>query len=491
MLRNLRAYSPLTMSERPKPWLLLLLAGATLLAAYLNLKLQQPVVWILPIGLLGAMTLIWDYRALWYLLMISIPASLHLEFGSLALDMPSEPLMVVFLAIWFLNVLGGNQRQRGTRLYTFHILIFLLIFWTVFTTLVSYHPDRSVKFLLSRLWYIGAFVWMGEKMLHSHGEVKRTLAFFMGSLAVFSLITTLRHIPSGFSFEGSHFAPGLFFTNHVIYGCIVTMALPWVWLLWKESKPDSRVKKAWRAVLALVLLGVFLSYARGAWVSFIASLAVIWLVEKRFFRPAIFAGLVVATLGIAWLVQGNNYYRFAPDYKTTVFHEGDLSGHLSATFEGNELSGMERFYRWVAAFRMVGAEPLKGFGPSAFNQTYRRYANDAFRTYVSDNPEQSTTHNYFLMTFAEQGMVGGLLWVGFCVYMLLKGARLAQTASTPERRRMALVAVASIAVFLLHSLLNELLEVDKAGSLFWINVLVIHLIEKWEDNPTSAHSLPA
>jgi O-antigen ligase len=152
---------------------------------------------------------------------------------------------------------------------------------------------------------------------------------------------------------------------------------------------------------------------------------------------------------------------------------------------------MERFYRWVAAKNMIATRPLTGFGPSTFNQVYRQYADDAFRTYVSDNPEQSTTHNYFLMTFAEQGIIGGLLFTGLCLYMLLYAAKLYPTLEDEQLRWLLMAALLSLCTILLHSLLNELIEVDKIGAMFWLNLVIIDRIGYWHETKQEVRPGPA
>jgi O-antigen ligase len=181
------------------------------------------------------------------------------------------------------------------------------------------------------------------------------------------------------------------------------------------------------------------------------------------------------------MVDDNRFYRYAPNYQSTIWHEGDLSGHLAATFDGTEISGMERFYRWVAAKNMIADMPLFGAGPSTFNQVYKEYADDAFRTYVSDNPEQSTTHNYFLMTFSEQGFPGGLLFIALCVVMVVKAVRLYPRMQDKEMQRMLAMLLLSLFTILFHSLLNELIEVDKVGAMFWLILLLIHKMEVWHE----------
>ena len=167
----------------------------------------------------------------------------------------------------------------------------------------------------------------------------------------------------------------------------------------------------------------------------------------------------------------------------------DLEGHLTATFEGKEMSTMERFYRWVAGIHMIEAKPMLGFGPSTFNQNYQRYADDAFRTYVSDNPEQSTTHNYFLMTFTEQGIIGGGLFLFIAIFMMIKGAKLYHQVDDPVHRGLLMSAVLSLFVIAAHSALNELIEVDKVGAMYWLNMVLIHKVEVWKNEKQANKSL--
>ena len=69
-----------------------------------------------------------------------------------------------------------------------------------------------------------------------------------------------------------------------------------------------------------------------------------------------------------------------------------------------DISTMERVYRWVAGVEMVKDKPIFGFGPGTFYSAYKAYTLSSFQTYVSDNVDHSTVHNYFLLTFIEQGL---------------------------------------------------------------------------------------
>ncbi|MCB0844602.1 MAG: O-antigen ligase family protein, partial [Bacteroidetes bacterium] len=392
-----------------------------------------------------------------------------------------EPLMLVFLLIFVFNLLSGRQFSKSKKLYPFHILIGLILFWTFFATVNSEFIGRSFKFLLAKLWYLASFVYIADKVLEDPQSIKQLFwAFFIPMVIVVTGIT-IRFALVGFAFEESNGIAFPLFANGVIYAATLVLFLPWCWYARTWYSPKSL---QWYLIIigtVILAFATVLTYKRGAWVALIILPFIDLAVKRKVFDKLVYGFLVVVTLALAYLINDNKFYEFAPNYQKTIWHEGDIRGHLEATISGTEISGMERFYRWVAAKNMIADMPFTGSGPSTFNQVYKRYTDDAFRTYVSDNPEQSTTHNYFLLTFSEQGIVGGLLFIALCVYMVLKASWLYPRMRTPEYRSILMMAMLSLSTILFHSLLNELIEVDKIGPMFWICMVIIHKLEVWHD----------
>ena len=435
----------------------------------------------LPLALLLAMLLLYNYKPLFFLMIATIPFSIAFEFGNTSIDMFSEPLMLLFLLIFIIRTLAGKQFSPKNKIYPFHIFIFLLLFWTAFTTLLSDYPLRSAKFLLAKIWYLTAFVYMAEHIISNMKSVQRIFwAFFIPLMLVIIYITSM-HALEGFSFESSHNIVIPLFPNAVIYGATLALFLPFVWYARSWYTPKSFEWYICWLGMGLIMIGILLSFKRGAWLAVALLPIAAMAVKRKWLEKLVYATLLIAALGLSYLIKDNNFYQFAPNYEQTIWHEGNIRGHLQATFTGKEISGVERFYRWVAAKNMIEARPFTGFGPSTFNQVYKHYADDAFRTYVSDNPEQSTTHNYFLMTFTEQGLIGGLLFMGLCIFMLIKASRLYHQVSDPKWKILLLTLILSLLSIIFHSLLNELIEVDKVGTMFWLILLMIHKIQTWHE----------
>src|SRR5690606_24498381 len=91
---------------------------------------------------------------------------------------------------------------------------------------------------------------------------------------------------------------------------------------------------------------------------------------------------------------------------------------------------------------------------------------------------------YFLLKLAEQGIIGLLLFAGLVFYALLLGQRLYRTALNRELRQTTVAATLSFVIIVFHLLLNELIEVDKTGSFFYISLALLVRIDLWQ----KAHS---
>src|SRR5262249_20812338 len=150
---------------------------------------------------------------------------------------------------------------------------------------------------------------------------------------------------------------------------------------------------------------LFFSYARGAWLALVAGLFSYWLIRSGRLLIVFVAG-VVLILGIVFSRKSKDrYLQYAHEYRSPNFDK-DFEEHLAATYKLKDGSTAERFNRWIAGVRMVKDNWLTGYGPNTFYYNYKPYSIPAFKTWVSDNKDHSTVHNYFLLTLIEQGIPG-------------------------------------------------------------------------------------
>ena len=190
--------------------------------------------------------------------------------------------------------------------------------------------------------------------------------------------------------------------------------------------------------------------------------------------PSLYALIILA---FCYLVPNNKYIEFRPDYNKTFMHK-NFTDHIIATFRGTDMSSMERVYRWVAAVRMSQDRPITGYGPRTFYYYYKPYAVTSFATYVSRNPEHSTTHNYFIYMLVEQG------WPAMLLYALLMYAIFAKAQKVYHRlkdrfyRLVTIGITMTIAVGFVNNFFSELIETHKVAALFYIPIAMLILLDK-------------
>ncbi|WP_324671308.1 O-antigen ligase family protein [Hymenobacter sp. GOD-10R] len=446
-----------------------------------GLILTGSLAWLgIPAALLGFIVLLADWRWVYYMLLLTLAFSREISLpGGLSMDVPSEPLMLLLLGCFGVNLLLG--RSGVTARYWAHplvIILGLMLLWASVSAFSSVDSTKSIKYLLAKTWYIGPFVFVTLNIVQRPADLWRLVAFYVVGASVTVVYTAIRHAGHGFAFDAINPSIQPFYLNHVIYAAVLALLLPYTFYAARSTPPGLK-RTAWKAAQWLLLFGVLLSYTRASILALPLAgffyLAIRW----RLTALVLIGAAIAALSGALYFVHQNNYMLYAPDYEKTIFYGKDFEKHLEATYKLEDLSGMERLYRWVAAARMISEKPITGSGPATFYPEYKRYTVKSFRTYVSDNPEHSTTHNYFLLQLAEQGLPGFLLFATLMSTALLMVQRLYHHSHSLENRRVVLAAGLSLFIIIFHLLLNEVIEVDKIGSFFFIGLAVLMRAEEW------------
>jgi O-antigen ligase len=279
-------------------------------------------------------------------------------------------------------------------------------------------------------------------------------------------IILVRHSAEGFSFESANFVVGPFFRNHVTSAALMATFIPFIVLLWWSTK-NVLLKSFYIISIALLLLGVYFSYTRAAHISIVLAIMVYPILRWRLMKLVVAVALLGATIFVMDVIQDNNYLKYAPDFETTISHK-TFEDLVDATYQGKDISTMERVYRWVAGFRMVGEKPWTGFGPGNFYNYYKSYTLTLFETYVSDNPERSGIHCYYLMILTEQGFIGLAIFLLLVIAVLLQFESLYHRLEDVWDRWLVVTLTAVFVIILLFQIINDLIETDKMGPFFFL-----------------------
>jgi len=465
-------------------WVFIGFVGLLLTGGALAIQRQQSTLVLPALAVLGLGLLLTRWQWLYYALFLTLPFSREIELSSgLSLDVPSEPLMLALLGCVPLALLLGpgslSQLPRREWRHPLLVLPLVMLAWAALDIYFSTNTVKSFKYVLAKCWYLVPFLLGSLVLLRRPADFWRLAACYVAA-AVVSLAWVLpRHAGIGFSFARVNWAIQPFYLNHVIYATTLALLLPLAGGLAAQAPTPTR-RRWWLAAGVVLLFGLITSYTRASWLSLPVAGIFYWVLRLRLTRVVLLGVALAAAGSAAYFVSSSNFMRFAPDYEKTIWHGGNLAAHLESTYKFQDVSGMERVYRWVAAARMIADKPLVGSGPATFYPEYKRYTVSGFRTYVSNNLEHSTAHNYFLLLLAEQGVPGFVLFCALVATALLTAERLYHaSAQRPDVRRVVLAVSLSLVIILCHLFLNELVEVDKIGSVFFVALAMLIRSGTW------------
>ncbi len=449
--------------------------GFTGVCVLLSVYFQTLLPFIFPLALLAFGVIAEDYRRLFYLTFALLPFSIEFYFegAGLGTDIPSEPIMIMLSGIT-VAVLIKNNFSLLRRYVTHPIFLMILIhvFWIFITALNSTYPIISLKFLAAKIWYILPFFILPLIFVKESHELEKAYRILYKFLFVAISIVLVRHAFLGFSFTATYEVVRPFFRNHVNYAAISVVCLPFVWAFYKLNKLEGRSNVMMGIIFFIFVSGIYFSFTRAAILSMIIAYGAWFVITKRWVRQALILSSFVGTIGIIYLSWNNKYLDLTPDFERTITHT-EFDNLLEATYKLEDISSMERIYRWISGVEMIGDKFWLGFGPGSFYSNYKLYSISRFQTYVSNNPDQSGIHNYFLMTWVEQGFIGFIIFIVLCFLLLIEGENLYHRYTNPRDKYIIMATTLGFIIIFAMCLINDLIETDKVGPFFFFNASIL------------------
>ncbi|WP_417668159.1 O-antigen ligase family protein [Roseibium sp.] len=210
------------------------------------------------------------------------------------------------------------------------------------------------------------------------------------------------------------------------------LVLPTVLLIQRLLNRPLRECLAYGPALTILVLGIFLSFSRGAWVALTAAAVIVYLLSLVTERNSVrrLRLLALGALGIVALV-GLIGIALSIDSVADMFEQ---RARLVQEYDGARLG---RFARYAFGFQMVMENPL-GLGALEFNKYF---------------PEDE--HNVYLKGFTTYG------WLGGTVYLLLVGWTLARLFPLLFKHRPWTPFLHCVfAVFVAHVILSIIIDTD-------------------------------
>lgn len=456
---------------------LLMLFGG--IAAYFITR--SPIAIAVPFAWLFCLLLIINWKTAWWVMLFSVPASVQIFLAgdTLSTSLPDEPMMWSFLLL-FCGLIAHNPKLLPEWWWKNPLVLVTVIqlAWTIVAVIFSTELLFSIKFLIAKCWFLVSFLILPVFIFRKKEDYKTAFLLLLIPMVITMLIIVARHYTMGFNFRKIEKAIGGLYYNHVDYSTVISMFFPVLCMAY----PLTKGKPWWlRLTLVLIILfflpAIYTTYARAAMIAIVFAFAVYIAIRIKLVNLMIPAFYGVIALLMVYMVRDDKYLEFYPDYEHTYMHN-TFTDHMIATFKGQDMSSMERIYRWVAAVRMSNDRPLTGFGPNSFYYNYKPYAVASFRTYVSRNDEHSTTHNYFLYMLVEQG------WPAMILYAIVVFLVFAQAQKAYHRfndrfyKQCVMAAVMLFAASFINNFFSELIETHKVGALFYLSIALIIILNQ-------------
>ena len=446
---------------------------------------------LLPLVLFVILLAIFDIEKIMYLMVFSTPLAISLkELGmsdGLNLSLPSEPLMIGITLIYILNEFSHGITDKKILKHPITIIIFLQLTWMIITAFFSELPIISIKYILSRIWFLTSCYFMCTQLFRNQKNIITHILLYSIALAIVAIITTIKHASFGFDEKTADWIVSPFYNDHTAYGCALAMFIPVVVGIILMKNINLILKIGCLSLLTIFLVAIIVSYARAGWLSLAVSLAVLaTLILKIKFRTLLFTLIGGILFFLAFqsevlMMLGRN----------NTDSDGDFTQNIeSMTNISTDVSNVERLNRWNCALQMFQEKPFLGFGPGTYQFLYAPYQKSSMKTVISTNfGEKGNAHSEYLGPLSEQGFLGAIFVFVLVLAVMFLGYRLVYAIKDKSLKILTIVILMGISTYFVHGFLNNFLDTDKASVPFWGFLAMLVCIDVYHKNQIEEEKL--
>jgi len=451
-----------------------------LLNAYFLVKKHSMIISALPLVFSVVLLAILELDKLLLLVVAFTPLSLPLSELMPGLDfdmfLPTEPLLFGILLIFILKLAANRSFDRDILLHPVSLAIYFSLFWMLVTSLTSTMPMVSLKFLLSRIWFIVGFYLITAKLFESGRNIEKYIWLYILPLILVIFYTTYRHLGYGlWDKQAAHFVMDPFYNDHTAYGAAIAMYLPFLFGFSFTKMYTPGVRFFVRICLGILFMGLILSYARAAWLSMIAAAGVWAIMRLRIrFKPLFITFLISLSVILVFQSQILAYLE-----RNTTESSANLIDHVSSMSNiSSDASNLERLNRWSCAIRMFKDKPIFGYGPGTYMFQYAPYQLTGDRTIISTNSANGgNAHSEYLGPLAESGFLGPITVLILIVVVLYTGINAYGRTADKRLKTLIMSAILGLITYYIHGTMNNFLDTDKLSVAFWGFTAVIVAID--------------
>lgn len=412
--------------------------------------------------------LVYRLDILLYLMAFVTPLSVPLRDAqvNLELSLPSEVIMIMVSFLFLLRILYDLSFDKSILRHPVSMALYAYLLWLVISTITSELPVVSVKYVISRLWFIFPCYFMGIHLFKKGIlPVKTFFTLHAIGVAIVVIYTTIHHAMWDFSEASGHWVMSPFYNDHTAYGAILAFMIPIVTGFYFLPGNTQRDKILFAVLFVILSGGLYLSFSRAAWLSMIGA-AGVWAILKLRIK--------LSWCILAAVIFGASFYFFSDDilYKMGK-NTQDSSGNLKEQIQSmsnirTDASNVERLNRWMAAKGMIEERPITGWGPGTYQFTYAPFQKGKYKTIISTNfGDGGNAHSEYIGPWAETGTVGLLTILVLVLLILYYGITTYIRSNNPFIRIISLSMTIALITYFIHGFLNNFLDTDKLALPYW------------------------
>lgn len=467
-----------------RPYQLYSLIGLAVLFNAFLISTENYFLLAYPLAILVFLAAIYATDKVLLFVVFCTPLSLNLEnldIVDAGFYFPTEPLLFGIMVLYIMRVLAGDGISREFIRHPITIAILIYLGWMAVTTFTSTMFMVSLKFLIVKLWFIISCYFFAKEIFVFYPNIKRYVWLYIIPMAGVICYTVISHSAYDFDQITAHWIMWPFFKDHTSYGAVLAMFFPLIIALLFNPKYNFLIRTGIFIIAVIFAVGIILSYTRAAWVSLVCAAAVFIVMKLRIdFRLLLILGVVLGGLFVM------NYDAVMLELERNEQDSSDDFGeHVqSITNISSDASNLERLNRWNSAVRMFVDKPIFGFGPGTYQFQYATYQFSADRTIISTNfGDGGNAHSEYLGPLSEYGLLGFLSVVFMFGVIVYKGITLYYRLEDAEHKLIAMGVVLGIITYVIHGVLNNYLDTDKASVPFWGFTAIIVALEIYHVRP--------
>ena len=421
----------------------------------------------LPFGVFFLLLYLFALDKLVWLIVFFTPLAISIkdsDFG-LGVSLPTEPLMAGVLLMFIIKMFYDWSFDKRFLKHPLTLAIIFNLLWLLLTTLTSELPIVSIKYFVSRLWFVIPFYFLISKLVKNTKDIRKFAWLYTIPLIIVIIYTTIHHSMWGFGVEAGHWVMTPFYNDHTAYGMILAFFLPITFAVIFTKEYSKSVKIYSIIAFAIVLIGLFLSYSRAAWLSLIAGIGVFILIYFRIKLRYVLVSLITV-VALFFAFQNQILDKLS---KNDQDSSGNFMEHVSSSSNiATDASNLERINRWACAIRLFEERPVVGWGPGTYQFVYAPMQRAKEKTIIStDFGDGGNAHSEYLGPLAETGLIGSLSFILIAIIIISTGIRVYYKAEDPSTRYMVMGILVAFITYFTHGFLNNFLDSDKASVPFW------------------------